>query len=57
VALAEFAGVRGVPVSLLLSLVVLALAALAYRKVLSWEGRWLAAREQKVLEVVTSIAE
>jgi hypothetical protein len=57
VALAEFAGVRGVPVSLLLSLVVLALAALVYRKVLSWEGDWLAAREQKVLEVVTSVAE
>jgi hypothetical protein len=57
VALAELAGVRGVPVSLALSLVVLALAALAYRKVLSWEGDWLAAREQKVLEVVTSIAE
>lgn len=57
VLLAELADVRGAPVSLALSLVVLALVVVVYRKVLSWEGDWLAAREQKVLEVVTSIAE
>lgn len=51
--LAEFAGVRGYPVSLLLSLFVLATAVLVYRVVLTWEGRWLATREREILAVVT----
>jgi hypothetical protein len=45
------------PVSLALSLVLLGLLVLLYRQVLTWEGRWLVAREQKILEVVTSKAE
>jgi hypothetical protein len=49
--------VKGVPISLPLSLVVLALAGLAYRWVIRWQGAWLASREQKILEVVTSKAE
>lgn len=55
--LAEVGGVRGVPVALVLSLVLLAAAAFGYRKALTWEGDWLAAREQAILEVVTSKTE
>ncbi|MDY3553590.1 hypothetical protein R5W24_002693 [Gemmata sp. JC717] len=53
VLLAELAGVRGYPVSLVLSLFVLAVTALVYRVVLSWEGHWLATRERAILAVVT----
>jgi hypothetical protein len=49
--------VKGVPISLPLSLVVLVLVALLYRWVLRLEGALLTSREQKVLEVVTSRAE
>ena len=35
----------------------LALVALVYRWVIRWQGDWLTAREQKILEVVTSRAE
>lgn len=49
--------VKGVPISLPLSLIVLVLIALLYRWVLRLEGTLLTAREQKVLEVVTSRAE
>ena len=49
--------VKGVPISLPLSLLVLALVALVYRLVVGWQGEWLMAREQKILEVVTSRAE
>ena len=49
--------VKGVPVSLPLSLIVLGLIALVYRWVIGLQGAWLMAREQKVLEVVTSRAE
>jgi hypothetical protein len=52
--LAELADVRGVPVSLLLSLVVLAVTVFVYRIGLKWQGDWLAAQEQAVLETVTS---
>jgi hypothetical protein len=57
VLLAELAGVRGLPVSLVLSLVVLAVTVFVYRMGLKWEGDWLAAREQAVLETVTSTGE
>jgi hypothetical protein len=57
VLLEEFAGWGGVPVMLILELAVLAAVVLCYRLVLTWEGELLAAREQKVLEVVTSKAE
>ena len=49
--------VKGMPISLPLSLVVLLVAALVYRLVVNWQGALLTAREQKVLEVVTSRAE
>ncbi len=49
--------VTGVPISLPLSLVVLALVGLLYRHAIRWQGDWLTTREQKVLEVVTSRAE
>jgi hypothetical protein len=55
--LAELWDVRGWPVALGLSLVVLAAAALVYRQGLTWEGRWLAAREQEILQAVTAKAE
>jgi hypothetical protein len=44
-------------VGLVLSVLVLALVVLAYRVVLTWEGRLLQAREQKILEVVTAKTE
>ncbi len=52
VLLAEVAGVRGVPVALVLAVPVLAATVLVYRWVLTREGEWLAGREQAILEVV-----
>lgn len=49
--------VKGVPISLPLSLIVLVVIGLVYRLVVRWQGEWLEAREQKILEVVTSRAE
>jgi ABC-2 type transport system permease protein len=49
--------VKGVPIALPLSLVGLALVGLVYRWGIGWQGAWLAAREQSILEVVTSRAE
>ena len=57
VLLAEAWDVRGWPVSLVLSVLVLAGVVPLYRRVLSLEGDWLAAREQAILEVVVSKAE
>ena len=57
VLLAERVGLRGWPVSLVLSLFVLAGTVFVYRAGLTWEGHWLAAEEQTVLEVVTSAGE
>jgi hypothetical protein len=57
VLLAQLDVVDGLPVSLILSLVLLVLTVFLYRRVLTWEGQWLAAREQAVLEVVTTKAE
>ncbi len=53
VLLEEFAGIRGVPVSLILSLALLAAVVFLYRWMLTREGEWLAAREKTILEVVT----
>jgi hypothetical protein len=53
----QLEGVKGVPVSLPLSLVVLGLVGVLYRWVIGRQGDWLAAREQRILEVVTSRAE
>jgi hypothetical protein len=57
VLLDEFHVVKGVPISLPLSLVVLGLVVLVYRWVIRRQGDWLMDREQKILEVVTSRAE
>jgi ABC-2 type transport system permease protein len=57
VLLAHLDVVHGLPVSLVLSLALLAVLVPVYRKVLTWEGQWLAAREQAILEVVVSKAE
>jgi ABC-2 type transport system permease protein len=53
----EVGEVRGLPVSLVLSLMILTIVMLVYRRVLTWQGEWLETREQKILEVVTSKAE
>ena len=47
---------QGVPIYLLLSLVQCAVVLLVYRLAIALEGDWLQAREQKILEVVTSKA-
>ncbi|HEX4612436.1 MAG TPA: hypothetical protein VH092_29855 [Urbifossiella sp.] len=49
--------IRGVPVSLPLSLGVLVLTGLTYRWVVRRQGEWLTAREQAILEVVAARAE
>ncbi len=55
--MAELGGVRWLPIYLLLSLLICAAVVALYRVVLDLEGRLLAAREQKILEVVASKAE
>jgi hypothetical protein len=55
--LSEFDILNGWPVSLVLSLVVLGLTLLVYRKLITLQGNLLLAREKKVLEVVTSKSE
>ncbi len=47
----------GVPVCLLLSLAECAAVAYLYRLVLTWQGRVLQAREQRILEIVAAKAE
>jgi hypothetical protein len=49
--------VKGVPIHLLLSLVVCVAVVFLYRFVLGWQGRWLLAREQAILDVVAGRAE
>jgi hypothetical protein len=49
--------VKGVPICLILSLVECAGVVYVYRLVLAAEGRWLQAREQKILETVTTKGE
>lgn len=48
---------RGWPVSLVLSLGLLLISMFIYRKMITVEGEWLAAREKRVLEIVTSRSE
>ena len=57
VLLAELDVVRGVPIALPLTVLVLAGIVAVYRYALTWEGRLLAAREQTVLGIVTSKVE
>jgi len=56
-ALEELAGVQGIPICLLLSVVECAAVVYVYRLVLGWEGSLLQAREKKILELVTTKAE
>jgi len=53
----ETTEVRGLPISLVLSLAMLAIVCFVYRRMLTVQGDWLAMREQKILEVVTSKVE
>jgi hypothetical protein len=55
--LEHVAGIHGVPVCLVLSLLECVGVVLLYRLVLTWQGRLLQAREQKILEIVTTKAE
>jgi hypothetical protein len=52
--LSELGHARGWPIALVLSLGLLAGIVALYRRAVVWEGRWLAGREQAILEVVTS---
>jgi hypothetical protein len=56
-ALEALGWVEGVPVCLLLSVVECVVVVGLYRLVLTWQGGWLQAREQKILEIVTTKAE
>jgi ABC-2 type transport system permease protein len=56
-ALDWWAGVRGLPIYLGLSVVQVALVVLAYRRALDWQGSLLQAREQQILDAVTVTAE
>jgi len=53
----ELAGIHWLPISLFLSLAILGLVVVGYRWMVSLQGDWLAMREKKILEVVTSKAE
>jgi ABC-2 type transport system permease protein len=55
--LSELDVVDGWPISLALSIALFTAVVLIYRKMITIEGEWLAQREQKVLEVVTSKSE
>jgi len=57
VLLATLAWVKGVPVCLVLSLVECVAVVYLYRLVLTWQGHWLHASEQRILETVASKAE
>jgi hypothetical protein len=48
---------EGWPMSLALSILLLIVVVFVYRKLITMEGEWLALREKKVLEVVTSKSE
>ena len=56
-ALAQAGVGPGAPVCLVLSLAECAAVAYLYRRVLTWQGRVLQAREQRILEVVAAKAE
>src|SRR5262249_32820098 len=56
-ALTELGWLHGVPLDLLLSLLVCAGIICLYGLILRWEGDWLQAREQRILQLVTTRAE
>jgi hypothetical protein len=49
--------VKGVPIFLILSLLECVAVVYVYRLALTWQGAWLHASEQKILETVTTKAE
>lgn len=53
----ELLGVVGLPIGLLLSVLECTAVVWVYRKMLTWQGRVLQAREQRILEIVTTRAE
>jgi ABC-2 type transport system permease protein len=53
----ETTEVRGLPISLVLSVAMLAGVVWLYRRIITWEGDWLMTREQKILETVTTKVE
>jgi ABC-2 type transport system permease protein len=57
VLLDQVGGVRGYPISLLLSAVMLAVVGLGYWWLIGRQGDWLAAREQRMVDALTSRAE
>jgi len=50
-------GVEGIPICLILSLVECLAVVCVYRLFLTWQGSFLQAREQRILEIVTTKAE
>jgi hypothetical protein len=53
-AVEELGGIHGVPVDLLLSLFICAGIVFLYRFLVSLQGVWLQAREQRILQIVTT---
>ncbi len=53
----EFGSVPGVPICLLLSLLECVGVVFLYRWIIGWQGVWLHAREQRILEIVAAKAE
>jgi hypothetical protein len=56
-ALDQWETLPGAPICLVLSLLECATIAYLFRFVLTWQGRWLQVREQRILEIVTAKAE
>ncbi len=54
IALAHYAGIRYVPIYLIVSFIEAAACIWLYRRMIGWQGRLLQSRETKVLEVVNS---
>ncbi len=57
VALQELGGMEGLPIYLVLSMMECAVIVVVYRLVLNWQGGVLQAREQKILQLVTTKTE
>ncbi len=53
-AVQEIGWFGGVPIDLLLSLLECAIVVYVYHLILRWQGDWLQAREQQILQIVTT---
>jgi ABC-2 type transport system permease protein len=53
----EMGWIQGIPLDLLLSLLMCAVVVGLYVLILQWQGDWLQAREQRILQIVTTRAE